>query len=173
MPHRCPAIPSNHLGVGSAWQVMEDERGQADPAAAGRRPVRYELVIRVGADDIDDLGHVNNLVYVRWVQEVARAHWESAARAEDRASLVWVVVRHEIDYLHPAVEGDEIVARTWVESWKGATSHRRTEIGRRSDGTPLARAHTVWCALDARTWRPKRLPTGLSAPFLEEAAEEG
>jgi acyl-CoA thioester hydrolase len=153
-------------------QVKKDGKAQAS-AAAGPRPVRHEVVFRVGADDIDDLGHVNNLVYVRWVQDVARAHWEHAARPEDRAALVWVVVRHEIDYLRPAVEGDEIVARTWVESWKGATSDRRTEIERRSDGTPLARARTVWCALDARTWRPKRLPTGLSAPFLEEVRERG
>lgn len=134
--------------------------------ASARRPARYEMAVRVGAGDIDDLGHVNNLVYVRWVQEVARAHWQHAARPDDREALVWVVARHEIDYLHPAVEGDEVVVRTWVEEWKGATSRRRTEL-ERADGTVLARALTTWGALDARTWRPRRLPAGLSEPFME------
>lgn len=154
------------------------EKNEESPSAnaatdATRRPARYELVSMVEPDDIDDLGHVNNLVYVRWVQEVAKAHWEHAARPTDRADLVWVVVRHEIDYLHPAVEGDEIVARTWVEAWHGATSDRRTEIERNADGVILARARTVWCALDARTWRPKRLPAATAAPFVEEAGHEG
>lgn len=157
---------------------MTREDAGAKPTAdgdEGRRPARYETTFRVTAEDIDDLGHVNNLVYVRWVQDVAKAHWRSAARPEDQAGLAWVVVRHEIDYLRPAVEGDEITVRTWVEMWKGATSDRRTEIERRSDGTLLARARTVWGALDVRTWRPKRLPEGLSLPFTEEGtnAAEG
>lgn len=150
---------------------MTQRRADAQTKArsdGARRPIRFEAVYHVTVADIDDLGHVNNLVYVRWVQEVAKAHWAGAARGEDRAALAWVVVRHEIDYLHPAVEGDEVTARTWVEQWKGATSDRYTEIERRSDGTMLARARTVWCALDVRTWRPKRLPAGLDEPFLEE-----
>ena len=145
-------------------------RGAGD-AQVGPRPARFEITFRVASGDIDDLGHVNNLVYVRWVQDVAKAHWRSAARPEDQAALAWVVVRHEIDYLHPAVEGDEITARTWVETWKGATSDRRTEIERRSDGTLLARARTVWGALDVHSWRPKRLPEGLSLPFIADAAD--
>lgn len=155
---------------------MTKDEGSKDPgdqATGARRPVRHELEVRVGPGDIDDLGHVNNLVYVRWVQEAARAHWQHAARPEDQAALVWVVVRHEIDYLHPAVEGDAVVVRTWVEEWKGATSDRRTEIERPSDGTVLARARTTWCALDAGTWRPRRLPAGMSEPFLEVAEGPG
>ena len=102
---------------------------------------------------------------------MAKAHWRAAARQEDQAALAWVVVRHEIDYLYPAVEGDEVVARTWVEAWKGATSDRRTEIVRASDGKELVRGRTLWCALDIRTWRPTRLPAGLSAPFMVEGRD--
>jgi len=130
-------------------------------------PHTYERAFHVGADDIDGLGHVNNLVYVRWVQEVAAAHWAAVARAEDRRAIVWVVVRHEIDYVKPAFEGDEVVARTWVETWRGATSDRRTEVRRAANGEVLVRARTVWCALDAASRKPRRLPAAVSAPFAE------
>jgi len=157
--------------------VTRDHSGtqRTTDGGTGRRPALFETAFHVTSEDIDDLGHVNNLVYVRWVQEVAKAHWRSAARPEDQAALAWVVVRHEIDYLRPAVEGDDITARTWVESWKGATSDRHTEIERASDGILLARARTVWCALDVRSWRPKRLPAELSLPFTVDAvgAAEG
>jgi len=128
-------------------------------------PHTYERVFHVRPDDIDGLGHVNNLVYLRWVQEVAAAHWAVVARAEDRGAIVWVVVRHEIDYVKPAFEGDELLARTWVETWHGATSDRRTEVRRASDGEVLARARTLWCALDAASRRPRRLAAAVSAPF--------
>jgi len=122
----------------------------------------------VTPEDIDDLGHVNNLVYLRWVQRVATAHWTTAAPPEDRAALVWVVVRHEIDYLKAAVEGDEVEAVTWVEEWRGATSDRRTELRRGSDGEVLARARTTWCALDRASGRPRRIPREMTRPFLED-----
>ena len=71
----------------------------------------FELAVAVKPEDIDELGHVNNVSYLRWVQDVAVAHWRSAAPAEDQAKLAWVVVRHEIDYKQAAFLGDEIVAR--------------------------------------------------------------
>jgi len=132
-------------------------------------PRRHTEVFPVEAGDIDELGHVNNLVYLRWVQEVAIAHWRSAARAQDQAGLVWVVVRHEIDYVMPALAGDAVVARTWVERWGRATSDRHTEFRRKSDDEVLARARTVWCALDPATGRPMRVTDDTRAPFLEES----
>src|SRR5439155_1120943 len=78
------------------------------------QPVRYERVSVVEPGDIDDLGHVNNVVYLRWVQDVAAAHWEATIAPEERVDVAWVVLRHEIDYQHPAVLGDQVVARTWV-----------------------------------------------------------
>ena len=77
------------------------------------RPV-FELALTAGPEHIDELGHVNNAVWVQWIQQVAVAHWDSVADAAHKDAYFWVVVRHEIDYVRAAVEGDRIVARTWV-----------------------------------------------------------
>jgi acyl-CoA thioester hydrolase len=74
----------------------------------------FEMTIAVEPSDIDGLGHVNNVVYVRWVQDVAVAHWRAAAPHAEQEKLRWVVLRHEIDYKQAARLGDRIVARTWV-----------------------------------------------------------
>jgi len=132
-------------------------------------PRRHRQRFPVLAGDIDDLGHVNNLVYLRWVQQVATAHWRAAARPEDQAGTVWVVVRHEIDYLKPALPGDEVEATTWVERWRGATSERHTELRRAGEEELLARARTVWGALDPATGKLRRIPESMTLPFLEDA----
>ena len=85
--------------------------------------VPFELAIAVEPADIDQLGHVNNVVYLRWVQEAAVAHWTAIAPATDQAKLLWVVVRHEIDYKQAAFLGDRIIARTWVGAPAGFGSN--------------------------------------------------
>jgi acyl-CoA thioester hydrolase len=117
----------------------------------------FELAVRVGPADIDDLNHVSNIVYVRWVQDVAKAHWFAAAPPEDQAGLVWMVVRHEIDYLAPAVAGDELVLRTWIGAAAGLRFDRHTEILRAADRKVLAKARSVWVPIDPATGRPKRV----------------
>ena len=128
----------------------------------------FELPITVHDADIDELGHVNNVVYLRWVQEAATAHWRVLASEEERARLLWVVIRHEIDYKRPAMLGDVLVARTWVGEADGLAFERHTEIVREGDGAGvpgkpatgllgrklLARARTLWCPIDAKTMRP-------------------
>jgi len=114
----------------------------------------FELAIRVQPSDIDELGHVNNVVYVRWVQDVAVAHWRSAATAQEQADVLWVVVRHEIDYKHPARLEDGIVARTWVGAATRSTFERHTEILRAADRRLLVRARTLWCPISPGTLRP-------------------
>ena len=117
-----------------------------------RHPIEpYELRIAVQPADIDRLGHVNNTVYVRWVQEAAVAHWKAAASPAAQASLFWVVARHEIDYKRPAFLEDEVIARTWVGSASRRAFDRHTELLRAADGALLARARTVWCPIDAQT----------------------
>jgi len=124
-----------------------------DPA-----PVQpFELSIQVDPADIDELGHVNNIVYLRWVQDVAKAHWFSAAPAEDQAGLVWMVFRHEIDYLSPAGPGDDLILRTWVGAAAGLRFDRHTEILRANVRKLLAKAKTVWVPIDQVTGRPKRV----------------
>ena len=89
---------------------------------------RFEMRITIDPGDIDQMGHVNNVVYLRWVQDVAVAHWLAAAPTVDLDKLLWVVIRHEIDYKQPAFLGDEIIARTWV----GTATRLPTASGPRS-----------------------------------------
>ena len=117
----------------------------------------FEMTIHVEAADIDELEHVNNIVYLRWVQDVAKAHWFSAAPKEDQEGLVWMVVRHEIDYNSPAVPNDEIILRTWIGASAGLRFDRHTEVLRASDRKLLAKARTVWVPIDATSGRPKRV----------------
>ena len=131
-------------------------------------PEPFELAIRIEPADIDELGHVNNVVYVRWVQEAAVAHWRAAARAEDQAELRWVVVRHEIDYRRAAYPGDGIIARTWVGGASRIRFERHTELLRASDRSLLAKARTVWCPIDARTGKPASVSEEVRAAFSVE-----
>lgn len=125
----------------------------------------FELALAVAPADIDELGHVNNVAYLRWVQEAAAAHWKAAAPAADQEKLRWVVVRHEIDYLRPAFLGEEIIARTWVGAATRLKFERFTELLRASDGAVLAKARTVWCPVDSRTGKPAAVSAGVRARF--------
>jgi len=145
--------------------------GRSAGGARPSPPARFERRSTVDDADIDELGHVNNVVYVRWIQEVAAAHWRAAATPAQQDALVWVAVRHEVDYDAPAFPGEQVVARTWVEAWTGATSDRRTEIVRAEDGKILARGRTIWCALDARTRRPCRVGADVRSRFAEGDAD--
>lgn len=130
---------------------------------------RFEMRINVDAADIDVQGHVNNVVYLRWVQDVAVAHWRAAARPEDQAGLSWVVVRHEIDYKHPALPGDDILARTWVGEASRRSFSRYTELRRASDGRLLAKARTVWCPIDRETGKLTHVSEAVRQRFSASA----
>jgi acyl-CoA thioester hydrolase len=129
----------------------------------------FELAITVQPTDIDGQGHVNNVVYLRWMQEAATAHWESAAPAELRTRVSWVVTRHEVDYKAPAFVGERLVARTWVGEPSGATWERFIEIRREADDRLLARGRSVYAALDSGTGRPKRVDAELRKPLENPA----
>ena len=114
----------------------------------------YEMEITIKPADIDLLGHVNNVVYLRWVQDVAIAHWSAAATESQKKKLLWVVIRHEIDYKRPAFADDTVIARTWVGSASRRAFARHTELIRKSDRKLLARARTLWCPIDSNTRKP-------------------
>jgi acyl-CoA thioester hydrolase len=124
------------------------------------------MPIAATAADIDELGHVSNIVYVRWVLDVAVAHSRSVGwdYAQYRAlGSAFVVRRHDIEYAASVLEGQDVVAGTWVESWKQASVVRRTEL-RRGD-TVVARASTLWAFVSLTSGRPQRIPTELLAAF--------
>lgn len=132
-------------------------------------PERYIHTLSISEADIDGLGHVNNVVYVRWAQEAAIAHWESAASAEDRAALAWVAIRHEVDYLHPALPGDGVVAETWVGTADAVRFERFVEILRERDRKVLARTRTLWCPINRTTGRVTRVNDAVRAAFSRPA----
>jgi acyl-CoA thioester hydrolase len=126
----------------------------------------FELTFTAAPEHIDELGHVNNAVWVQWVQQVAVAHWGSAAQQVHKDAYLWVVVRHEIDYLRPAHEGDVITARTWVgDAPQGARFDRLVEFTG-ADGKIRVRAKTQWAIIDKALGRPIRVPPEVVAPFL-------
>src|SRR5690242_8139566 len=114
----------------------------------------FEMTVSVLPADIDGQNHVNNTVYLRWVQDVATAHWQSLTSTEAQDAIGWVVVRHEIDYKMPANLGDEIILRTWVGEASRLKFERFTEVLRKSDRRPLAQARTVWVPIDSKTAKP-------------------
>lgn len=126
----------------------------------------FEIPITAVHDDIDELGHVNNAVWVRWIQDVATAHWNAAADPAHRDAYVWVVTRHEIDYLRALEEGETVIARTWIDPVsRGARSTRHMEfVG--EDGKIRVRAATSWAIIDKAAGRPVRIPDGVLAPFI-------
>ncbi len=131
------------------------------PAYAERPSTEFTLRTTARPGDIDELGHVSNIVYLRWVQEVAVAH--SAERGLDYAAYralggVFVARRHELDYLLPALEGDEVTLVTWLTGWSAVTSVRKTRVLRVRDGKELASAQTLWAYVSTTSGRPQRIP---------------
>ena len=126
--------------------------------------MKFSHSFRVDHDDIDEQGHVNNVAYLRWVQDVAVAHWLHAASVEMVASYSWVAVRHEIDYKKPAFESEVITASTWVGEWTAVTCERFPEIRRGDD--LLVKGRTVWCMIDRETTKPVRIDDSLKTKFI-------
>jgi acyl-CoA thioester hydrolase len=126
----------------------------------------YEKSITATEADTDELGHVNNAVWVRWIQDMATDHWQAAAPAEHQAAYFWVVTRHEIDYLRAVLPGETVTGRTWVGGEpRGARFDRIVEfVG--EDGKTRVRAKTTWAIVERATGRPLRVPREVAAPFL-------
>ena len=123
------------------------------------------MTVSVLPGDIDEQNHVNNTVYLRWVQEVATAHWQALAGSEAQESIGWVVLRHEIDYKAPACPGDDVLLRTWVGKATRLTFERFTEILRSNDSQLLSTARTLWCPINAQTGRPVRVSAEVREQF--------
>lgn len=109
----------------------------------------------VSANEIDTLSHVNNVVYVQWIQDISTKHWNDLTKNAPDLNFVWVVTRHEIDYKGQALLGDVITFKTWVGETKGVTSVRHVEIFK--GDVLLVKAQTIWCMLHAETLRPARI----------------
>ena len=115
----------------------------------------HTIPIRITADDIDFMGHVNNARYLTWVQDVVLAHWHRFAPAETAAAHLWVALKHEITYRRPAFLADDVVASTVLEKVAGARAFYNTVIER--GGEVLAEVQSMWCCIDSETHRPARI----------------
>lgn len=128
----------------------------------------FELEHKVAPDEIDGLGHVNNLVYLGWFIEAASAHSDAAGWPHHRMIEMgegWVVRRHEIDYLAQVLPGDTVVIRTWIDSAERTSSVRKYEIIRPSDGKTVCRGLTVWVWINYGTGRAARIPAEVYGAF--------
>lgn len=131
---------------------------------------RFTLQITAGPDDIDELGHVNNAIWVRWIQEIAVAHWYAVARPEHHDSYFWVVTRHEIDYRGNVRAGETVSGETWVpDPPRGARFDRHVRFVD-ADGKVKVEAVSTWAMLDRASGRLARVRDEIAAPFLESAS---
>jgi acyl-CoA thioester hydrolase len=136
-------------------------------------PAVFDYGHTVADDEIDSLGHANNVAYVAWLQAAALAHTAAQGWPAERYRALgcgWVVRSHEIHYHRPAAAGEQIVVRTWVATMQKATSIRRYRVHRRSDGALLAEAETRWAFVDYATGQPRRVPPEVAAAFVVLAA---
>lgn len=127
----------------------------------------FELDLTIHPDDIDDNGHVNNVVYVRWLQDAGAAHWDARFTAEERAKWSWVALRAEIDYRRQLLLGDPVHIRTWVGDVEGARFPRYVLI--EGPNGLAAQGKTEWALVDSATMRPARIP----AWMIDRLAKEG
>jgi acyl-CoA thioester hydrolase len=128
---------------------------------------RFTRTITAGPDDIDELGHVNNAVWVRWIQEVAVAHWHAVAAPEHHDAYIWVVTRHEIDYRGNVSAGETVTGETWVpHPPRGARFDRHMRFTG-ADGKVKVEAVSTWAMLDRATGRLVRVRDEIAAPFLQ------
>ncbi|MBQ4818919.1 thioesterase family protein [Aquimarina sp. MMG016] len=130
------------------------------------KPEVFEAQITVKPSAIDDMNHVNNVVYLQWVQDIAKQHWEYKTDLEIRNKYVWVVLNHYLEYHHPAFESDNITLKTWIDHHSGAKSERHTKIINTTTQKVLASAKTTWCLLTKETLRPARITTEISNLFF-------
>ena len=117
--------------------------------------IPFEITLTVNKAHIDELKHVNNVVYLQWVQDIANKHWNQLKEGYDTSAYIWLVLRHELDYLGQANLGDEILIKTWVGETSGIKSIRHVEFYKNQK--LITKAKTYWCLVDAITLKPKRI----------------
>lgn len=125
----------------------------------------FEKFLIVTSEHIDEMNHVNNVVYLHWVQDIAKQHWESKTNQSLRDTYVWVVLKHCVEYYKPAFLGDDIHLKTWIENYNGAKSERHTQIINKSTGKILSLAKTNWCLLSKMSLKPLRITDEIGKLF--------
>ena len=137
-------------------------------------PVSFEtarLTTRTARpEEIDELGHVNNVAYVAWVQDAGVGHWRAVAPTAMQANRIWVCLRHEIDYREPVLEGETVEVRTWLGTVAGPRFDRHVDIRKPGAAKFACRAVTTWAMVESATGRPRRVGDDVLAAFGLDAA---
>lgn len=120
-------------------------------------PEVFEQEIKVIQDDLDENKHVNNVRYVQWIQDIAKAHWEKRAGEEIKDKYFWVVIRHEIDYKNQAFMGDDLILQTFVGKHTHVTSVRHVNIINKKDKKVVIKAKSTWCLMDSESKKPVKI----------------
>lgn len=140
-----------------------------DGDSAGLGAVSFETAFRLSIElapaDFDELGHVNNAVYLRWAQHIAVAHWGAVAPQILKEKYLWVVLRHEIDYRDPILPGDAVEARTWLGRAAGPRYDRFVDVRKPGAARASASVRSTWCMLDAATRKPRRVGAEIFEAF--------
>ena len=132
----------------------------------------YSKTITIPSSAIDENGHVNNVVYVQWMQDLALEHYASIGGIEAQGpDSTWVIRKHSVEYFLPAFESEEIEARTWVENLRKVRSLRMYEFVRKSDGKVLVKGETDWVFMDIKTGRVKAIPAEVEKIFETSSSE--
>ena len=124
-----------------------------------------EKEIIVSKNDLDDLNHVNNVVYIHWVQQIAKNHWKNLVSNEIIKNYFWVLLEHEIKYLNPAFLNDKIRLKTYIEKTDGVKSSRIVEIYNKDTNKLLVTSKTIWCLINAKTGKPNRITEDIKKAF--------
>ena len=126
---------------------------------------RHTLTFTAQPAQIDELGHVNNTVWVQWIQEIATAHWQAVAAPEHVAAYVWVVTRHEIDYRGNIAAGESVTAETFIPGPPRGAQFDRCVVFRDQQGKAIVTARSTWALLDRASGRLCRVRPEIAAPF--------
>lgn len=162
-------VATNVWGAGTRYHrasSMSRSNTRHQELFGAREARRYDQTRVVTEADVDSLGHVNNVVYVQWIQDIAGEHWRAAAEPELVDSVVWALLRHEIDYKRAAFPGDELTVRTWVGTATPVRYERHVEI-LDTEERVLVRSRTEWAPLDRASGRLRRLDVSTHEPFYE------
>ncbi len=127
---------------------------------------KFSTIITVKPQHLDDVNHVNIVVYVQWMQDIAAMHWQAYAPGTLQEEVVWMIKRHEIDYHHQAFLNDELQISTWTGGYTNITWKRHYEITRLVDDKKIISAMSVWIPLNRTTQKPKRIDDIMILPFI-------
>ena len=125
----------------------------------------YKKTIIVLREHLDAINHVNNVVYVQWMQDIAVEHWNSVATDTLKQELLWMIKRHEVDYFNQAFLGDELTMETWTGDFTNVTWKRHYQIIRPADNKKIISASSVWIPFERKTQRPRRVDDALIMMF--------